>query len=169
MRFHSAITYRLGRVGGRGETTTRLPAWRCSPAPVVWTCRARRHVAFPPPAPAAIAILSFPFLQGKGAMGSEFRGAATGLPLSCCMLLASASGFCFFVRPAAHASSRRSRRPQSAARYLLAFAADARSRPSRVARHRWQLWCHCFRHPRRCTPDERLESACPIRANFRIA
>lgn len=64
-------------------------------------------------------------------MGSEFRGAATGPPLSCCMLLASSSGFCFLSdRPAAHASSRRSRRPQSAARYLLAFAADARSRPS---------------------------------------
>lgn len=101
MRFHSAITYRLGRVGVRGETTTRLPAWRCSPAPVVWTCRTRRHVAFPPPA--AIAILSFPSGEGShitasqhrgGAMGSEFRGDATGLPLSCCLLPPRGFVFC---------------------------------------------------------------------------
>lgn len=44
-------------------------------------------------------------------MGSEFRGAATGPPLSCCMLLASASGFCFLsdllpMHPAGAADAR---------------------------------------------------------------
>jgi hypothetical protein len=82
----------LDALVGLGETTT---------PPVVWTCRARRHVAFPPPA--AIAILSFPSAEGKGvtasqhrggAMGSEFRGDATGLPLSCCLLPPRGFVFC---------------------------------------------------------------------------
>lgn len=59
----------LDALVGLGETTT---------PPVVWTCRARRHVAFPPPA--AIAILSFPSAEGKGVTHSlRGRGRGDGL------------------------------------------------------------------------------------------
>jgi hypothetical protein len=68
---------------------------------VVWTCRARRHVAFPPPA--AIAVLFFPSWEGGG---SHREGDGLRVPRGrygsapACGLLPPRG----FVRPAAHAA-----------------------------------------------------------------
>jgi hypothetical protein len=85
----------LDALVGLGETTT---------PPVVWTCRARRHVAFPPPA--AIAILSFPSAEGKGVTQPQREGEGRWAPSSeeplrahrsaaaCCLLPPRGFVFC---------------------------------------------------------------------------
>ena len=85
----------LDALVGLGETTT---------PPVVWTCRARRHVAFPPPA--AIAILYFPSAEGKGVTQPQREGEGRWAPSSeeplrahrsaaaCCLLPPRGFVFC---------------------------------------------------------------------------